>query len=156
MAGSLSIGSAASSARVFQCPNCKETIDTAAQQCRFCSAAVDPRAAELAADFMARVNQACSDASFVKILGGMELSFWLLSYVPLVGIVGHWGFLFLLVAVPVMAIRWWARFQAIQTDDADFIRAKRTVMRVGITVLLVLLFALSSIVLLMSGKYTPE
>ena len=46
-----------SQARVFQCPVCKETIDTSAQKCRFYSATIDPRAAEEAAEAMAKVNQ---------------------------------------------------------------------------------------------------
>jgi predicted amidophosphoribosyltransferase len=52
--------------RVFQCPNCKETIDTLSRQCRFCSAPIDPIAAQAAADAMAKENKAQSDASYRK------------------------------------------------------------------------------------------
>jgi hypothetical protein len=33
----------------------------------------------------------------------------------------------LLFAVPFLAIRWWVRFHGIQADDADFRRARTTV-----------------------------
>ena len=56
------------SPRIFPCPRCKETIDTAAVNCPFCSVSIDPKLAEAAADRMARVNQACSDASYLRIM----------------------------------------------------------------------------------------
>jgi hypothetical protein len=110
------------------CPNCKETINTSMQQCPFCSVAVDH---ESAAAF-GKVNQACSDASYLKIMAGSALTFFLLRFVPILGTIGVMGFLFLEFAIPVMTIRWWIKFGKIKTDDLEFARAKQTAMFVGI------------------------
>jgi hypothetical protein len=112
-----------STARVFECPKCRETINTSVSQCPFCSAPIEPAVADAAAEFMSRVNQACSDASYLRIMGGLMVTFAVLTglHLPLVGYV----FFFLLFAVPVMAIRWQVRFRGIQTGDADFLAAKR-------------------------------
>ena len=134
--------------RVFQCPNCKETIDTSAQQCRFCSAAIDPGAAEAAADVMARVNRACSDASYLKVMGVSVLVFLVLIFVPFAGLLGIAGYYFLVFATPVMAVRWWVRFGRIETEDRDFGRAKRTAIIVGALVSLLLLNQLANLALM--------
>jgi hypothetical protein len=119
-------------ARVFQCPVCKETIDTSAQKCRFCSAPIDAGAAEAAAVAMAKVNQACSDASFLKVMAGAILLFFVLSFVPFVSFLGYWGLIFLCFAVPVMMVRWWVKFGRIQTNESDFSRARGTVIAISI------------------------
>ena len=51
---------------IFECPNCKQTIDTSADVCRFCGAKVDHEAAQTAAHLLAKVDQACSDASILR------------------------------------------------------------------------------------------
>jgi hypothetical protein len=121
-----------SQARVFQCPKCNETIDTSAQECRFCHAPIDASAAEDAADAMAKVNQACSDASYLKIMAITILVFFALSWVPFVGNLGYWGLIFLLFAIPVMIVRWWVKFGSIQTKESDFSRARGTVIAISV------------------------
>src|ERR1700729_2422278 len=51
---------------IFECPKCKQTIDTSADVCRFCGAKVDHESAQKAAHLLARVDQACSDASVLR------------------------------------------------------------------------------------------
>jgi len=128
--------------RMLQCPSCNETIDASSQQCRFCLAPIDPVAAQAAADVMSKVNQACSDASFVKTAAGAILVAFVLRFVPLVSGLGNLAFFVLLIAVPAMAIRWWVKFSGIKTDEADFRRAKKTVAAVGIPITIVLLAVL--------------
>jgi hypothetical protein len=125
--------------QVLPCPNCKETINTSMQVCPFCSAPIDHDAAEASADAFAKVNQACSDASYLKIMAGTALTFWLLRFVPFLSLIGIVGFIFLEIAIPVMAIRWWVKFGSVRTDDPDFSRARRTTMLVGIGAVLVIL-----------------
>jgi hypothetical protein len=127
---------------LLQCPNCKETVDASSKQCRFCQAPIDPVAAQAAADVMSKVNQACSDASFVKTTAWAILVAFLFRFVPIVSGLGSVAFLALLVAVPAMAIRWWIKFSGISTDEADFRRAKRTVATIGIPITIVLLAVL--------------
>jgi hypothetical protein len=126
MAKGLSITAGVNQVKVFECPNCKETINTSAQQCPFCSAPIDASAAESAAEVMANVNQACSDASYLRIMAGTMPVFFGISLLPVVGTLGYWGLTFLVFAVPVMAIRWWIKFGSIKADESDFRRAKRT------------------------------
>ncbi len=134
MADGLSLTSEIHRTRVFECPQCKETIDAAEKQCRFCGAAIDAEAAEKAAAVMARVNQACSDASYLRVAAVATLVFLGLMFLPFFSWYGTWGFYILVVAVPVMAMRWWARFFRIETDDHDFIRARRTVAVISLLV----------------------
>jgi len=113
--------------RVFECPSCRETINTSVTQCPYCSAPVDQNVAAAAADLTSRVSQACSDASYVRILAGSIIAFFLLFLVPFLGLVGLVGYYLLLVLVPVMSVRWWIRYASIRTQDRDFGRAKRNV-----------------------------
>jgi hypothetical protein len=128
MANSLSLTSASSNAGIFECPNCRQTIDSASTQCRFGSAAIDPAVALEATERMARLNQACSDASFLRTMAIAIFVFIGLMFIPYLtswlGLVGYW---FLTVAIPFMSVRWWVRFHAIRTDDRDFNRARTTV-----------------------------
>lgn len=66
MSDRFTIGAAMGEPTIFECPACKETIDAKAETCRFCGVAVDHESAHKAAALMAKVNQACSDASYMK------------------------------------------------------------------------------------------
>jgi hypothetical protein len=145
MADNLSLTSASSHTSIFECPNCKQTIDVTAKQCRFCSALIDPVAAEAAAEKMARINQACSDASFLRTMAISILVFLGLMFVPFLTWLGVCGYYFLMFAVPFMAIRWWIKFPAIRADDPDFRRAKTTVIIVSALVTLPLLWFIVSL-----------
>jgi len=114
--------------RVFECPGCGQTINTSMTQCPYCSAAVDPVAAVVAAELTSKVSQACSDARYVRIVAGTIVVFFLLFLVPFLGIVGLAGYYVLLVLVPILAVRWWVKYAALRTTDRDFVRAKRNVL----------------------------
>jgi len=129
MAQSFSLSSAVS---VFPCPNCKETINTSMRECSFCHTPIDRTAAEESAAATSNISQACSDASYLKIMAGSALTFFLIGFIPILGSVGSLGFLFLEFAIPIMTIRWWIKFGKIKTDDLEFARAKQTAMFVGI------------------------
>jgi len=110
--------------RVFACPQCKETINDTMTQCPYCSAAIDPAAAEAAADFMSKVSDACSEASYLKIMARSIPVSLLISFLPFVSGAANLAFYGLLVAVPFMAYRWNHRFGKIQTDDPDYAQVK--------------------------------
>jgi len=116
----------ASDIQVFPCPNCNETINTSMQQCKYCSAPIDHAAAEAAAAETSRISQACSDASYLRIMLGLLLPFFALIFVPLLSLIGAAGFWFLKIAIPVMLIRWWVKFGKIKTIDPDFSKARGT------------------------------
>ncbi|HEY1744207.1 MAG TPA: hypothetical protein VGG18_13645 [Granulicella sp.] len=64
------------------------------------------------------------------------LTFFLLMFVPFLGLADAVGLWFLRIAIPVMVVRWWIKFGSIKTDDPDFTRAKRAAIIVGIVALL--------------------
>ncbi len=132
-----------SAVQVFPCPNCNETINTSMQQCTFCSAPIDPAAAQQAAEKTAKISQACSDASYLKIMAGCALTFFISRFFPFLSLVGIVGFAFLEIAIPVMTIRWWLKYRSIKTDDPDFVQAKLSASYVGGGALLFLLFVLT-------------
>ncbi len=111
--------------QTFPCPNCNEIINDSTAQCRYCSAPIDKRAAAYAAEVQGRVNQACSDASYLRIAAVGMWTFLGLSFIPFVPIVG-WGFLITFFVVLILLIRWQIKFSGIQTRDADYGQAKRS------------------------------
>jgi hypothetical protein len=133
MAGSLSLSSSVS---VFPCPNCRETINTSMRQCSFCSTPIDQASAEASAAETSRISQACSDASYLKIMAWTLLSFLALYLFPFLGLAGMVGYTFLVFAIPFMVIRWWVKFGSIKTGDPDFRTAKRAAIVVGIVALI--------------------
>jgi len=121
------MGTLSEAVQVFDCPACGQTINTSMSQCPYCSAAIDPSAALAAAELTSKISSACSDASYVRIVAGSLLAFFVLSIVPFLGALGVVGSYVLMVLVPIMAIRWWVRYAALRTQDRDFRRAKRNV-----------------------------
>ena len=132
MANSLSITSDLDKPKIFECPNCHQTIDTASSQCRFCSAIIDRGAAEAAAAKMARINRACSDASYLKIAALCAPGFLLIFFIPFMSLLGEVGLLFLAAATPVWIVLWCFRYLGIETDDPDYRRARKTVMGMAV------------------------
>lgn len=110
--------------QTYPCPNCNEIINDTMEKCRYCSAPVDRQAAAAAAETQGKVNQACSDASYLRTAAFVLWVFLGLSFIPFIPAVG-WAFLFTFVAVPVMVIRWQIKFGGIKTNDPDYPKAKR-------------------------------
>jgi hypothetical protein len=140
MAETLSLSSAV---QVFPCPNCNETINTSMQQCTFCSAPIDPIAAQASAEATAKISRACSDASYLKIMAGCALGFFGLRFVPLLMQIGWLGFNFLAIAIPFMSIRWWVKYGRIKTSDPDFVQAKLSASYVTGGLVILFLFLLT-------------
>ncbi len=111
--------------QTFPCPNCNEIINDTMETCRFCQAPVDRRAAAIAAEIQSRVNQACNDASYLRITAVVMWIFLGLSVVPFLPLVG-WGFLITFFMVLILAIRWMVKFSSLQTRDKDYEQAKRS------------------------------
>ena len=133
---------------VFECPNCKQTIDTSADTCRFCGAKVDHEAAQKAARLLARVDQACSDASVMRSAAGIAL---LVPVGVVLGCLRSHGFgrfvervgfqnvllgLCVLVLVvswpfPIWSLLWWKKNANLASDDEDFQSGRRIVRTAG-------------------------
>jgi len=111
--------------RTFRCPNCNEMINDSMKECRFCSVPVDPAVAAMITDRQEKANQACSDASYLKIAAIAMFVFLGLSFIPFVPLV-YWGFLITFVMIIVMLVRWHVKFGSLVTNDPDYQRARRS------------------------------
>jgi len=88
--------------------------------------------AEAGAAALARVNQACSDAAYIRHLQDeLYLSWgtmlWMLSFI-------------LFLVITPMKFRWWVRFGGIETDDLAFRREREKVVESGSPRLLIASF----------------
>jgi hypothetical protein len=137
MMGTLSLSSIV---HVFPCPSCQETINTSIQECPFCTTPIDHATAEQSAATTSRISQACSDASYLKIMLSILIPFGLSIFVPFLSLAGLVGFVFIKYAIPVMTIRWWARYSCLTPTDSDFHNARGTVILVSAISFLVLFF----------------
>ena len=109
--------------QTFPCPNCNEIINDSARECRFCHAPIDPQAARAAGELQARVNQACSDASYTASAAYVMLAFLVLDILPIPFIPFWLAYLLTFFAVIAMVVRWQAKFGGLQTRDPDYKRA---------------------------------
>jgi hypothetical protein len=134
MSDGFTIGSASAAPTIFSCPKCNETIDVSAPSCRFCGAPINADFARHAADVLARINQACSDASYMRSTALTLPVFFVLRFLPIASMLGSLGWTVLIFLIPAWAIRWWVRYGSIETGDPDYIRARKTVKIVGIVV----------------------
>lgn len=111
--------------RTFRCPNCNEMINDSMTQCRYCNVAVDPAVAQLVAERQEKANQSYSDASFLRTAAVAMYVFMGLSFIPILPVVG-WGFLAAFFVVLVLLIRWQLSFGRLITNDADYLKARRS------------------------------
>lgn len=130
---------------VCDCPKCGQTIDASADVCRFCGAKIDHEAAQKAAHLLARVDVACSDASYLRstvvivliLLGGVV--FALLRQPRFFVLFGFentlLGFCVLVLLVsspfPLWTLRWWRKYAALTSDDDDFQSARKVIKSIG-------------------------
>lgn len=111
-------------ARTFPCPNCNQMVMAGVENCRHCSSPIDTAVAEAAAATQDKVNSAYSDAMIIRNLAVGMWVFFLIRFIPFIGIVGWFGMGALSLGVPVKLIIWQARFGRIKTNDPDYKKAK--------------------------------
>ena len=112
--------------RTFRCPNCNEMINDSMTQCRYCNVPVDPGVAQLIAERQEKANQSYSDASYLRTAAVAMYVFLGLSYVPVIGLLFGWGFVITFIVVLVLLIRWQVKFGSLVTNDADYLKARRS------------------------------
>lgn len=111
--------------RTFPCPNCKEIINEGMQVCRYCKVPVDPAIAAQQAALQSKVNQACNDASYMRIAATAMFVFLAISLIPFLPF-GFWGFLLSFFLVLILGIRWQVSFSGLPTADPDYAKARST------------------------------
>lgn len=107
----------------FPCPNCNEIINDSVRECRFCHAPIDPQAARAAGELQARVNQACSDASYAATAAYVMFAFLVLDLLPIPFIPFWLAYLLIFFAVIFLVVRWQVKFGGLRTPDPDYKRA---------------------------------
>lgn len=115
--------------------------------CAFCSAPIDPAAAAVAADELSVVNQACSDASYLKILATAMVAFFIIQLIPFLGSLGTIGFYGTMFGTPAFAIYWWSQFGSLKSTDPEYLVARKQVPWVGLSGVAVIFARLLLIVL---------
>ena len=111
--------------RTFRCPNCNEMINDSMTQCRYCNVPVDSGVAQLIAERQEKANQSYSDASYLRTAVIAMYVFMGLSFIPFLPVVG-WAFLITFIVVLVLLIRWHMKFNHLVTNDADYLKARRS------------------------------
>lgn len=124
---------------IFECPKCGETIETSAETCRFCGSVVDKPLALHRAMILAKVNKACSDATYMRSCALALPVFLILRFVPFFTWLGSLGFTVLCVVIPIWALIWWSRYSDLESEDPDYTKSRRAVRTVGFLVSILLL-----------------
>jgi hypothetical protein len=129
----------------FRCVSCGEYINTSMTQCRYCEAPIDPEVARMVSVEQDKVNNACSEASYIKSIAVVLVVACGLSFLP-IPVVSTVAFLFFCatyLAVPVMVLRWQLKFGQLRSSDPDYAKAKK------VKTVALLLWGVSSIPLIL-------
>ena len=116
------------SPRTFRCLNCNELIDDSMTQCRYCSVRVDPAVAQLIADRQEKAIRSYKEVSHLRMAVVAMYVFIVLSYIPLlpfIRITGL-GILITFFVAFVLLIRWQGTFGRLVTNDAAYLKARRS------------------------------
>jgi len=156
MSDGFTVGAGLAASTLFECPKCNETIDSSAAACRFCGTTVDHQAALQAAAVLSRVNQACSDAKYIRSTALVIPVFFVLRFLPFFGAVGLVGLCGLTVAMPFWALRWWIKFGKLDSRDPEYRASRNTVRAIGLIVsVLLAILVTTAVVLAMTNLYHP-
>ncbi|MBC7795656.1 MAG: hypothetical protein H7Z37_02150 [Pyrinomonadaceae bacterium] len=113
---------------VFQCPNCNEFINNSLTNCKFCNIAIDHQTALIMATLQEKVNAACNHAGLTRNLAGTMILSFFMRYIPIIGLMFAIVFLITLVGTPIQLFLWQAKYSGIQTNDPDYVVAKRNIL----------------------------
>jgi hypothetical protein len=114
--------------QVFRCPSCHEIISLGVSSCRFCSTPIDHRVAQVEAEKLGQITQACAQANQLKhgnaiipLLLLLQAYLWWTSSMPGIGAKISW----ISLGGPIIVIGWFVKYGRLQTDDPDFHQAKK-------------------------------
>lgn len=133
--------------KAFQCPNCQQFINNSMSSCKFCAMPLDMQTISNAVVNQHDVTNAYSLASTIRVLAGLAIMLYFLSYIPFIGFliyIVHW---LVFLAVPVLLIVWLIQYSGLRTTDPEFKEAQKFCltaffMWIGLIVLRVVLFIL--------------
>jgi hypothetical protein len=98
-------------------------INDSMSNCKYCSVAIDPAIAAMIAERQEKVNQAYSDASYLR---NAAAGMFVFLAVGLVLTIGYLGFVVTFLTTLALLIRWQVKFSDLLTNDLDYLKAKRS------------------------------
>lgn len=130
-----------------QCKNCLEFINASLTNCRYCGAVISLETATAQDEAKSKLADASRDGFFLTTMARalaicfIALTFSILSKLALA------GFLILLVAVPLMLVRWWIKYRGLQTEEHNYKIAKlKTIMAAVVWGAVLLLWLFVSVI----------
>ena len=114
--------------RTFRCLNCNEMIDDSMTQCFYCSVRVDPAVAQLVADRQEKANRSYKEVGYLRIAVVAMYVFIVLSYIPFAPFIqiAGLGILITFFVAFGLLIRWQGTFGGLVTNDAAYLKARRS------------------------------
>ncbi|NNE97443.1 MAG: hypothetical protein HKN25_00335 [Pyrinomonadaceae bacterium] len=110
--------------RTFRCPSCDEYINDSMDSCKFCNTALDNANLSSLVEKQDNLNSAFNAANNLQIMAITAIIPMVLTLLPFIGIFALFGYLALIVILPVKLILWKTKFSNIVTDDKDYKTAK--------------------------------
>ena len=116
------------SPRTFRCLNCNEMIDDSMTQCRYCSVRVDPVVAQLVAERQEKAIRSYKEVSYLRMAVVAMYVFIVLSYIPLLWFIriSGLGIVLTFFVAFVLLMRWQRTFGRLVTNDAAYLKARRS------------------------------
>ena len=113
------------SPRTFRCLNCNEMIDDSMRQCRYCNVTVDPVVAQLVAERQEKANRSYKEVAYLRIAVVAMYVFIVISYIPGVRTLSL-GIPITFILAFVLLMRWQMKFGRLVTNDAAYLKARRS------------------------------
>ncbi|MBP6820296.1 MAG: hypothetical protein KA368_02070 [Acidobacteria bacterium] len=118
--------------QTVQCQNCLEFINASLTNCRYCGAVVSLENPPAEGNAKTKVADASRDGYLLTIMARalavcfIALTFSILSKLALA------VFLILLVAVPLMLVRWWVKYRGLQTEEHNYRMARLNTIKAAV------------------------
>jgi uncharacterized Tic20 family protein len=111
--------------KAFRCPNCQEFINNLMTSCKYCSIPLDVQTLSSAVGNQDTVNNAYNAASNVRILAGVMVTFYFLSFIPFMGLLFSIAHYITFFGVPLLLLFWLIRYGSSKTTDPEYKEAKK-------------------------------
>lgn len=106
--------------QIIQCHLCREFINRSLTNCPYCGAVVGEPVITPGSE----INEARKEAILIKVLARALAATFLAMVMSFLEKYALGSFLLLLIAEPVMLIRWWIKYRNIQTSDDRYETAR--------------------------------
>lgn len=110
--------------QTIQCQKCLEFVSSSLTNCEYCGAVISLEAEKVSEDAQSKVASARNDSYFLKLMArALAVSFIAMTF-SIFSRMALASFLILLVAVPLMLVRWWVKYRGLQTEEHGYKMAR--------------------------------